>query len=231
MLSSVPLIQGVLFDLDGTLVDSAPDLGGALNELCLRYQRTPLSPAHYRRYVSQGARGLLQAGFDIQPGDLFYEELRDEFLALYEARLSRESRLFDPIPALLQTLEKRHVPWGIVTNKVARFTQPLTNQLGLFPSHGCLISGDTCAHPKPWPDPLFAAARRLQLEPAHLIYVGDDERDMNAAQAAGMGGVIAGWGYLAPGSCPIEEWPACAHLQHPAEVLDLLPPIDFSRRA
>ncbi len=212
----------MLFDLDGTLADSAPDLGGALNQLCQRYQRSPLSLPLLRPFVSQGARGLIQRGFGITPQDPFYDELRDEFLELYEARLCQETRLFSGIPSVLDTLDIHHIPWGIITNKVTRFTAPLVQLLQLQDRVACVISGDTCSRPKPFPDPLLAAAEILRLPPSELVYVGDDERDMLAAQAAGMLGLVAGWGYLGEGLSPPQSWPALGWLTQPDALLDHL---------
>lgn len=219
------MLKGVLFDLDGTLADTAPDLCGALNDLCERYQRPPQTLERTRPFVSQGARGLLHIGFDIEPGMPYYDELRQEFMDLYEARQSRHSQLFDGIPEILEQLDRRQIPWGIVTNKITRFTHPVLDQLGLTGRARCVISGDTCARPKPYPDPLLAAAEALHLPPAQLVYVGDDERDMVAAEAAGMSGLVARWGYLAPSPRPVAEWPALAHILKPADLLVTLIPL------
>ena len=159
------MIQGILFDLDGTLADTAPDLGYALNTLLLRYGRDPVTLERIRPRASQGARGLLDVGFGVQPGDPYFEELRDEFLQLYRDNLCRHTVLFEGIPQLLSTLEARGLPWGIVTNKLARFTDPLVAQLGLAERAACVVSGDTYAKPKPYPDPLLGAAREMELTP------------------------------------------------------------------
>lgn len=216
------MLKGVLFDLDGTLADTAPDLGGALNDLCQRYQRPIQALENTRPFVSQGARGLIRIGFGIEPGAPYYEELRQEFMDIYEARQSRSSQLFEGILPLLDALDQRTIPWGIVTNKIARFTQPVLTQLGLAGRPQCVISGDTCARPKPYPDPLLAAAKLLRLEPRSLVYIGDDERDMVAAEAAGMSAIVALWGYLAPSPRPLEAWPAVAQGSTPSALLPTL---------
>lgn len=214
------MTQGILFDLDGTLADTAPDLGAALNTLLQRYQRPTLPMADIRPWVSQGARGLLSAGFGIKPGDPYFDELRDEFLQLYEQDLATRTLLFNTIPELLDELDRRNLPWGIVTNKVMRYTNPLVSALGLSERARCVVSGDSFARPKPWPDPLLGAAELMGLPPQALIYVGDDERDMQAAQAAGMDGLAAGYGYLG-GSDPA-AWKARAIIHQPIDLLNHL---------
>jgi phosphoglycolate phosphatase len=208
---------GILFDLDGTLADTAPDLGAALNTLLQRYSRQPLPLDQIRPWVSQGARGLLAAGFAITPGDPFFDELREEFLQLYQQGLANQTALFDSIPELLDALDQKALPWGIVTNKLSRYTEPVVAALGLAHRACCVVSGDTFARPKPWPDPLLGAAEQMKLAPSSMLYVGDDERDMQAAAAAGMPGMVAGYGYLG-GSDP-STWTAQAILNHPLELL------------
>ncbi len=213
--------QGVLFDLDGTLADTAPDLGGALNDLCARYDRPLVAMERLRPLASTGARGMLAEGFGIGPADPFYEELREEYYQVYETRLTRDSVLFEGVHDLLAGLDAAGVPWGIVTNKFARFAKPLVAQMPPLQRAACLVCGDTFERPKPYPDPLLGAAGLLALAPAQLVYVGDDERDMQAAQAAGMAGVVAAYGYLGNGAPPT-AWPAAHHIATPAALLDLL---------
>ncbi|MDE1982922.1 MAG: HAD-IA family hydrolase [Betaproteobacteria bacterium] len=215
------MIRGILFDLDGTLADSAPDLGWALNTLLDRYGRPPVALDRLRRRASQGARGLLEEGFGVRPEDPFFEELRDEFLTLYRDNLSRRTVLFEGVPELLASLDARGLPWGIVTNKLARFTGPLVEALGLAQRAACVVSGDSYARPKPYPDPLLGAAGELALAPAELLFVGDDERDMVAAQAAGMDGIVARYGYLGEGTPP-ETWHARGWIDHPRELMAFL---------
>lgn len=190
-------VAAVLFDLDGTLADSAPDLGSAVNRMRERRGLAPLPLAQLRPFASHGARGLIGAGLGIQPGAPEFEALREEFLATYEADLCRATRLFDEVEALLAGLEARGLAWGIVTNKAARFTDPLVRRLGLAERAGTIVSGDTTAHAKPHPAPLLHAAAALAIAPQRCVYVGDDLRDIQAGRAAAMGTIAAAWGYCA----------------------------------
>jgi 2-phosphoglycolate phosphatase len=215
------MIRAVLFDLDGTLADTAPDLGHALNLLLQRHGREPLPQDAIRPFVSAGARGLLKLGFDIDPVDAEYSIMRQEYLELYEHHLGKETSLFPGIPELLNALEGRRVTWGIVTNKPERFTIPLLKQFALFDRAACVVSGDTVARAKPFPDPLLDAAKKIALTPLQIIYVGDDERDVQAARAAEMSCLIAAYGYLGENR-DLETWGAQAIIQWPLEVLDFL---------
>ncbi|MBY5920360.1 HAD family hydrolase [Ferrimonas balearica] len=200
-------IQGVLFDLDGTLLDTALDLGAAANRALARYGYPPLSDEHAYQYSSHGSRGLLQAAL----GPLFertdYHPLKDALLDAYLASLCVHTRPYDGIHELLTRLDAQAVPWGIVTNKPGWLTDPLLAQLPLFASSRINVSGDTFDVSKPHPKPLLAAAESLQVDPGGILYVGDAERDMQAAQSAGMRGCVALWGYLRPEDSPL-EWPA-----------------------
>ncbi|MCU0896953.1 MAG: HAD hydrolase-like protein [Burkholderiales bacterium] len=215
------MVSAVLFDLDGTFADTAPDLGGALNRQRKARGLQPLPLETIRPHASAGARGLLGVGFGIAPGDADYEAMRDEFLALYEGALCLESRLFDGIPELVSALESRGLEWGIVTNKAARFTLPLLDALGVRERARCIVSGDTCPQPKPHPAPLLAGSAALGIEPGRCLYVGDDERDTQASIAAGMRSVVARYGYL--GGRPWELWGAHAAIESPLDLLALLP--------
>jgi 2-phosphoglycolate phosphatase len=220
-------IRAVLFDLDGTLVDSAPDLAGAANEMRLNRGLSALPLALLRPMVGTGARGMLEVALQITPADTGYEGVKNEFLDRYEARISRESRLFDQVTELLQAIQDAGIPWGIVTNKAERFALPLTRDLGLTASASSafaaftVIGGDTTPHAKPHPAPLLEAAKRGGLDPHSCIYVGDDERDIVAGRAAGMSTVAAAWGYLGNGK-PIEAWNADIVLSSPIGILKLL---------
>ncbi|MEY4754525.1 MAG: hypothetical protein RJA44_2200 [Pseudomonadota bacterium] len=222
-MSGLPL-QALLFDLDGTLIDSAPDLGGAGNDLRARHGLAPLPLADYRPMTGAGARGLLGVAFGIGPEHADFEALKTEFLALYEARMTRETRVFAAMEPVLAALEARGLPWGIVTNKASRFAAPLVQALGLAQRSAVLICGDSAARAKPWPDPLLLAAERLGVAPARCAYVGDDLRDIQAARAAGMLSVAAGWGYLGAGE-PIERWNADRRADLPQQ---LLPALDLA---
>lgn len=211
--------RAILFDLDGTLADTAPDLAAAVN--LLRTVRG-LEPAAYellRPTASAGARGMIGAAFGLTPDDAGYLELRDSFFSNYEAAIAVHSRLFDGVPELLAGIEAAGLQWGVVTNKSKRFTEPLLPLIGLGHA-GCAISGDTTAHPKPHPEPLLEAARRLGLAPEQCWYAGDDLRDIQAGKAAGMPTIACGWGYC--GSTEPQDWQADVLCQQPGELLDLL---------
>lgn len=214
------MIQAVLFDLDGTLADTAPDLTYALNRVRGARGLPPLPLAATRPVASQGARGLIGAGFSIHPGDPGYDALRDEFLAVYAENLCRETRLFAGIPELLDRLEARALPWGVVTNKAERFTFPLLDLLKVRSRSACVIGGDTTGRIKPHPDPLLAASRAIGLAPQSCIYLGDDRRDVEAGHAAGMKTAIAKWGYL-NGQDP-ENWNADHMIEAPRDLLRIL---------
>jgi phosphoglycolate phosphatase len=203
------MLEAILFDLDGTLADTAPDLGHAANRL-LREEARPEQPlAHLRPYTSQGARGLLHASFGITPEDPDYDRLAQRLLDFYAARLCADTQLFPGIPALLDQIEALPLRWGIVTNKRRRFTEPLTTQLGLSPRTPCIVSGDSTAAAKPSPLPLLHACALLNCAllncaPQRTLYVGDDRRDILAGQAAGCLTMAVSWGYLGD-SDPIQN--------------------------
>ncbi len=212
--------RAILFDLDGTLADTAPDLAAAVNRL--RRQRG-LEPTPYellRPVASAGARGLVGAAFGLKPGDDDYEALRVAFLASYEANIADQSRLFDGVQAMLEHLQAAGIDWGIVTNKAARYTDKLVPLIGLQRA-ACVISGDTTPHAKPHPAPLLEAAKRLGVDPAQCWYIGDDLRDIQAGQAAGMATVAAGWGYC--GHSEPLSWGAEALAESPLHVINFLP--------
>jgi phosphoglycolate phosphatase len=214
-------VDAVLFDLDGTLADTAGDLAGALNRLRRDLGLEPMPLASLRAQASSGARGLIGAGLGVLPDAPGYDALRDAFLAHYEACLAETTRLFDGVAELLDALEARGMRWGIVTNKAARFTVPVVRALGLDARAATVVSGDTTPHPKPRPEPLLHAARELALPPARCAYVGDDLRDILAGNAAGMLSLVARWGYLGTGEPP-ERWPAAGGADVPIELLDWL---------
>ena len=211
----------VLFDLDGTLIDSAPDLAGACNEMRAARGMTPLPYEGLRAMVGSGARGMVGVGFAAMPGDDGYADLRDEFLRRYELRMTSETQVFAAVVPVLVRLTEEGVPWGIVTNKVARFAEPLIAWLGLADTAGVIVCGDTTPHTKPHPAPLLEAARRIGVAPENCVYVGDDRRDVDAGHAAGMATVVAGWGYLGAGDPP-EAWGADAVVARADELPALL---------
>lgn len=195
-----------LFDLDGTLVDTAPDLGHAANHVRAECGLPPLPLIDYRPAASSGARGLLGVGLGITPDHPEFPVRRDSFLAHYRANLARHSKPFPGISALLVAMELKGVRWGVVTNKPGWLTQPLMQELGLATRAACIVSGDSTPHPKPAPDPILLACTQMALKPSECVYVGDDLRDIQAAKAAKMRSVAAGWGY--EGSTAIADWNA-----------------------
>jgi phosphoglycolate phosphatase len=216
-------IQAVLFDLDGTLIDSAPDLAGAADAMRVKRGLPSVSFENYRPLCGAGARGMLQVAFGIGPDHADYEALREEFFANYQACMLDNTYAFDGVPRLIADLLAGSVRWGVVTNKSERFALPLTAAMPLFASAGAIVGGDTTPFSKPHPEPLMEAARRLNVEPKHCLYVGDDERDILAGKAAGMGTVAATYGYLGRAS-DVAAWQADAQINSPAELLQLLSP-------
>ncbi len=214
------MTAAVLFDLDGTFADTAPDLGLAVNTMRAARGLSPVPLADTRRVTSLGARGLLGVGFGITPEHPDYLAMREEFLQLYENKLCCETTLFPGMAELIDRLEQRNVVWGIVTNKAERFAKPLMQQLGYATRAACIIGGDTTAHMKPHPAPLFAAAEVMGVTAQSCLYVGDDERDIRAGRAAGMRTVAVRFGYL-NGSNP-EEWNADHLVSTPLEIEKLL---------
>lgn len=218
-----PVFDAVLFDLDGTLADTAPDLGWAANALRETEGLAPLPLLTLRPYTSQGVRGLLRVAFDIAPGQPGYDDLAQRFLALYADRLCVDTRLFDGVAELLDELEALGLAWGIVTNKRMRYTDPLVAQLGLTPRTTCVVSGDTTAEAKPSPLPVLHACRLLNCRPERTLYVGDDRRDIVAGNAAGCRTVAAAYGYLGD-SGPAPAWGAQWIIERPADLLACLGP-------
>jgi N-acetyl-D-muramate 6-phosphate phosphatase len=214
-------VRAVFFDLDGTLANTAPDLGGALNELLAALGRPQLDMATLRPYVSAGTRGMLGVGFGMTPDHAEYPALAKRFLELYAARLCVGTRLFDGMAELLAQLEHRGILWGVVTNKPARFTEPLMDCLQLTERMAAIVSGDSAPKPKPAPDTLLLACEKAGVPPRLTLYVGDDLRDIQAAHAAGMPAIAASWGYLGDG-LPIADWGADATIATPLDLLDLL---------
>lgn len=211
------MMRAVLFDLDGTFADTAPDLGRAVNIMRAARGMNPVALAETRRVTSLGARGLLGVGFGMGPDHADYSAMRDEFLQIYENNLCCETRLFPGMAELVDRLESDGLRWGIVTNKAERFALPLMQQLGYGSRAGCIIGGDTTGQMKPHPAPLLAAADILELPPSSCIYVGDDERDIAAGKAAGMKTIAVRFGYL-NGSNP-DQWGAAVVVDTSAEIL------------
>lgn len=214
-------IEAVLFDLDGTLLDSAPDLGGAANQMRTARQLAELPLLDYRCRVGSGARGMLAVAFGLSPESEDYELLKEEFFAIYATRLTSLSQAFVGVEELVQRLDQSLIPWGVVTNKSKRFTVPLTKAMPLFSSAGSIVSGDSTPHAKPHPAPLFLAANQLGFAPEKCLYVGDDERDIIAGKAAGMRTVTAAYGYLGA-DVDHRQWDADATIHSPLELALLL---------
>jgi phosphoglycolate phosphatase len=205
------VLEAVLFDLDGTLADTAPDMALTVNRMRKRRGLEPVAPEQVRPYVSSGARGMIGAAFGITPDHPDFQAMREEFLDLYGENLCVESRLFPGMAELLDQLEADGVAWGVVTNKYERFARPLIEGLGLAARSAVVVGGDTCPRPKPFPDPLLFAAAAMGVAPTRTLYVGDDPRDVQAARAAGMPVVVAEYGYLGDGP-PAISWGADAVL-------------------
>ncbi len=211
----------VLFDLDGTLVDTAPDLGAAANAVRIQQGLEPLPLPIYRPVASAGARGLLKAALDISPDHPDFPARRDYFLEYYRNNLSKLSVLFDGMTELLAAFARNGILWGVVTNKPSWLTRPLMEEMKLASHAACTVSADEVAKAKPAPDSLLLACKQVQLDVSDCVYVGDDKRDIDAAKAAGMRSVAADWGYLGDNG-PIESWSADVIARSPAELARLL---------
>ncbi|MBM5571090.1 MULTISPECIES: HAD family hydrolase [Deefgea] len=215
-------IRAVLFDLDGTLADTAPDLGAALNRLLIEKGQAPQPYSAIRPLASHGARGLIELGFGITPNDTEFAALRERFLDLYEQSICDETILFDGIHELIEQINERGLAWGIITNKPMRFTDPLVELLPLPIAPQTCVSGDTVGIPKPNPAPMLHAAAQLGIDPAHCLYVGDAERDIEAGRAVGMQTVLANYGYISE-TDDTPSWGADIKIEHPLELLAHLP--------
>jgi 2-phosphoglycolate phosphatase len=213
----------ILFDLDGTLVDTAPDLAHALNLLRSRRGLPALADSLTRPQASHGTQGLLRVGFGVTRGQAAFAPLREEFLTVYAANLTSRSPLFPGVAEMLAGLEARGLKWGVVTNKPARYTEPLLDHLGLLARAVCVVSGDTCAQPKPHPAPMLHACELADSDPGDCLYVGDAERDVVAARAVGMPTLVALYGYLGADDHP-QEWGAHGFIEAPLALLDWLQP-------
>lgn len=214
-------LRSVLFDLDGTLLDTAPDLAAALNEV-LAEQGRPTRPfEEIRPHVSHGGTALIRFGFDLAPEHPDFDTLRKRFLEIYRANIARHTRPFQGMLEVLGILESKGLSWGVVTNKPAWLTEPLMEALALTERAACIVSGDTTPQPKPHPEPLFYACRKIGLHATECLYVGDAQRDIEAGRAAGMHTLVALFGYIGAADQP-EQWQADAMISHPLEILDYL---------
>lgn len=215
-------VDAVLFDLDGTLIDSAPDLGAAVDKMRVDRGMSSLPLSHYRPMAGAGARGMIGLAFGFTPEHPDYDALKEEFFRNYEACMTQRTFAFEGVAAMIESLVARQMPWGVVTNKSKRFAEPLTQAMPLFATASVVISGDTTPYAKPHPEPLFEAARRLKVDPSRCVYVGDDERDIVAGHAAAMKTVAATYGYLGS-RADVASWQAHAQIDVPLELLKLLP--------
>ncbi|MCF8161358.1 MAG: HAD-IA family hydrolase [Polaromonas sp.] len=220
-------VQAVLFDLDGTLIDSAPDLAAAADTMRLARGLPSLPLAQYRPMAGAGARGMLGVAFGMTSEHADYDTLREEFFCNYERSLTQRTQIFDGVPELLESFATQGVKWGVVTNKSERFTLPLTASMALFATAGAIVSGDTTPFAKPHPAPLLEAARRMGVDASRCVYVGDDERDIVAGLAAGMATVAVTYGYLGA-QADTSRWGANATINC---VNELLPLLQFSSLA
>lgn len=221
--AQVSPFSGVFFDLDGTLADTAPDLVAAANQLLVARQLSPMPYEVLRPRASAGARGLIRGAFGIDPEHPDFMVLRDEFFANYEKALLVDSVIFDGVDHLLDQLDQAKLPWGIVTNKSERFTNPLTDLMGLRQRAISTVSGDTTPYSKPHPEPILHAARMANIDPSKSVYVGDDIRDIVAGKAAGMKTIAAAYGYCGCDEPP-EAWGADYLVRHPLELLEIILP-------
>ncbi len=214
-------MKAVLFDLDGTLIDSAPQLVGALNQLRQQYDLPPIPFLVGRPYASHGAAGLLKAGFNMDKNDPLFDARVQEFLDIYKEVFNLNMQCMEGIEELINTLNLRKIPWGIMTNKAKKFAQPIVSSHPLLKSAACLIAGDDVSMPKPSPEGLIKASQMLSIEPSDIIYLGDDRRDVMAANDAGMVSMAARYGYLEVGD-DAKSWGAQYIIDKPSELLDYL---------
>jgi phosphoglycolate phosphatase len=222
-------LRTVLFDLDGTLADTAPDLAHALNGVLTEHGHAALPFEQIRPVVSHGALALIRLGFGFGPEDPRFAAVRQRLLDIYRANLTLGTRLFPGMAHVLDTLEARGMNWGVVTNKPAWLTQPLMEELGIAHRAVTLVSGDTLPERKPHPAPMLLACREAGSEPARCVFVGDAQRDVEAGRSAGMATLVALFGYLGESDAP-DTWGADGFVQHASEILDWVEQHDLRRR-
>jgi 2-phosphoglycolate phosphatase len=216
-----PDIHAVFFDLDGTLLDTAPDLIVACNQVLQEYQKPPVDLPEFQYYIHGGALMMICESFGIRPDDPLYPEIKSKFLERYQQQLTLHSRLYPGIEQTLQYLELRKIPWGVVTNKLEYLTKPIMQYFGMSQRCCCMICGDTLPTPKPHPAPLLYACQLARVKSKHCLFIGDSLSDMQAAQAAGMFAIAAAYGYL-PKNHEWTSWPSDAIVQTPHELTELL---------
>ena len=215
------MMKAVLFDLDGTLIDTAKDLGFALNLQRVRHGLEYLPDSVIRPYASHGSKGLLAIGFGLMPEHPDFEQMRSEYLDIYNEVFTRAPELFDGMVEVLDYIEGNGLRWGIVTNKPKRFTEPLLQSISLFERAACVVSGDSAARPKPYPDSLLMACEQAKVNPADCIYIGDAQRDIEAGRAAGMKTVVALYGYIGDEDAPL-TWGADLEVETPRDIISVL---------
>ena len=219
MSAANPRMRAVLFDLDGTLADTAPDLVGCVQDVMRARGAKPLPFKSLRNFVSKGMRGLLTAAYGTDFIDSEeYPDVLEHCLKLYSERLAERSRLFPGMRRVLDDLARRQIPWGVVTNKPEYLTRPLLEALNLADECAVTVGGGTTTHTKPHPEPMIYAANRLSVKPRACVMLGDDPRDIQAAHRAGMTGLAAAWGYFPPEE-DLSAWGASAILQSPPDLL------------
>ena len=214
--------EAVFFDLDGTLIDTAPDMGGALNRMLHKRKRAPVPPEIYRASVSHGSIALLKLGFPELNPETELNDLRLEFLSTYEKDIARDSTLFDGVPQLLKSLEDNMIPWGIITNKPEALTLKLLDEMQLTSRCCSIVAADTTTHAKPHPAPMKLACVRAGVDPTRCYYLGDAARDIEAGRAVQMQTFVASWGYIDPVADDPDQWNADYCLQTPLDLLDYL---------
>lgn len=214
-------IKTVLFDLDGTLIDTAPDMANALNLLLGEEDKAPLDYDIIRPVVSNGSIALVNLGFGDQLDDRYLSYLKQRYLEIYQQNLCVDSKLFDGMHELLSTIEQQNMNWGVVTNKPGWLTEPLMQQIGLFDRAACIVCGDTTANPKPHPEPMYYACIKANSKPHECLYIGDAQRDIAAGNNAGMKTYAAAYGYIGDGD-DIHQWGADAIIGQPQDIVAFL---------
>lgn len=214
-------VKAVLFDLDGTLLDTADDLGAALNHVLMQYSLPNVAADKYRPIASNGAQGLLELGFGEKLPLFNYEMLRAEFLDFYETNIATKTKLYHGTASLIEKLNSKEISWGIVTNKPEYLTKRLLPYFSEFNSSQVMVGGDTLAQRKPHPEPLLYAAKKLKIAPEQCLYVGDAIRDIEAGNAANMTTVIAQWGYIQQGE-DLSKWQADFSCKKPLDLLSII---------
>jgi len=214
-------LRAVLFDLDGTILHTAPDLAGAVNDMRIERGLAPMPVEDLAPLCSFGGRGMLDKGLDLQPEDEDYPAAYDAFIEAYRLRMTRDTQPYEGIRELVQSLQSQGIAWGVVTNKAERLAVPLMDAMAFDPLPGCVVGGDTAGVAKPDPAPILLACERMDIDPAHCIYVGDSDRDVAAGMAAGMPTIGIGYGYVPVGENAY-DWPADVVVNSVAELADAI---------